>query len=251
MRPHGRPGRAGFALLLSLGSAAAIALALAGSGCSSLLPRPEPPPAVFTLDGRTGLQHAVVDAPGLPPSGSAGSAPSTLRDGLTLIVNAPQADAGYDSPSMLYTRQPHRLEPYARSVWVDTPARMLAPLIARAVVQGGAIGAAVLPSAAAAGSLRLATEIVRLQQDYTSRPSRVRLTLRATVLDDATRVVLATREFDETATAPSDSPEGGVAAANAAAHAVLQSLASWCNGVAAGWSRTAGAPGPSASPAHR
>jgi cholesterol transport system auxiliary component len=200
------------ALLLAAG------LALAGGGCGSVLPKPEPVPAFYALDG-------------LPAQRTA--APSTA--GLTLIVNQPQAVAGFDGQHIVYLRQDHQLEHFAHSVWVDTPARMLAPLIADAVTRGDTIRNAVLPSGTAAAELRLDTQIVRLQQDFSSRPSRVRFTLRATLLDDATRHVLATREFDVSVAAASDDPYGGVVAANQAVHAVLQALAAFCDESARQW----------------
>jgi hypothetical protein len=73
-----------------------------------------------------------------------------------------------------------------------------------------------LAPTAAAGDLRLDTEILRLQQDFTSQPSRVRFTLRAYVVDNTTRRVLASRVFDESVAAATDDPYGGILAANRA-----------------------------------
>ena len=89
----------------------------------------------------------------------------------------------------------------------------------RAVVQA--------PSLAAA-NLRLETELVRLQQDFGARPSRVRLTLRAQLIDTDARRVLASAEFDETEVAPSDDAYGGVIAANRALGRLLERLAKFC-----------------------
>ena len=205
------------ALLLATG------LALAGAGCGSLLPKPEPTPAFFALDG-------------LPAPRAA--APSAT--GLTLVVNQPQAVPGFDGQHIVYLRQDHQLEHFAHSVWVDTPARMLAPLIADAVTRGDTIRVAVLPTGTAAADLRLDTQIVRLQQDFSQRPSQVRFTLRATLLDDATRHVLATREFDASVAAPSDDPYGGVVAANQAVQAVLQALVAFCDEGTRQWQRSQG-----------
>ena len=205
------------ALLLAAG------LALAGAGCGSLLPKPEPTPAFFALDGLPAPRAAVPSA-----------------TGLTLVVNQPQAVPGFDGQHIVYLRQDHQLEHFAHSVWVDTPARMLAPLIADAVTRGDTIRIAVLPTGTAAADLRLDTQIVRLQQDFSQRPSQVRFTLRATLLDDATRHVLATREFDARVAAPSDDPYGGVVAANQAVQAVLQALVAFCDEGTRQWQRSQG-----------
>lgn len=146
----------------------------------------------------------------------------------TLLVNPPHAASGFDSQRIIYVRAAHQLEYFAHSEWIDTPARMLAPLIVSAVETRGGFRAVVLLPSAASGDLRLDTEILRLRQDFTSTPSQVRFTLRAYLEDNATRRVLATREFDASVAAASEDPYGGVVAANQAVQRVLQQLADFC-----------------------
>ncbi len=192
------------------------------SGCSALLPAPTPPAASYVLDG---APAGPANATPRPPSASA-AAP-------TLLVQPPRAAAGFDNRHMVYVREPHRLDHFARSEWADTPARMLAPLIVAAVEGTGSFRAVVPAASGVAGELRLDTEIVRLQQEFGEAPSRVRFTLRAYVLDGATRRVIAWREFDQTVPATSDDPPGGVAAANRAVQAVLEGLAAFSTEAAA------------------
>jgi len=162
-------------------------------------------------------------------------APTSSQTAPTLIVNPPHAASGFDSQRIIYVRGAHQLEYFAHSEWVDTPARMLAPLVVTAVENSGAFRAVVLTPSAAAGDLRLDTEIVRLQHDFGSQPSRVRFTLRAYIVDNTTRRVLAWREFDETVATASEDPYGGVVAANRAAQTVLDQLASFCAEAAVNW----------------
>jgi len=205
----------------SVGMAAtSLAVALA-SGCTSLLPKAPPQPAFYSLDAAAAPRKAL-------PREARPVAP-------TLIVNPPRAAAGFDSQRIIYTRQSHRLEYFAHSEWADTPARMLAPLIVAALDAAPALGAVVTAASAASGELRLDTEIVRLQQDFSTLPSRVRFTLRAVMVDNATRRVLAWREFDETVAASSDDPAGGVLAAHQAVQAVMGPLATFCADTAGGW----------------
>lgn len=203
--------------------AAGLLLVLAG-GCGALRPTATPQPGFYSLD------NARIEAPvaALSPATSSTAAP-------TLIVNPPHAASGFDSQRIIYVRSPHKLEYFAHSEWADTPARMLAPLIVAAVEASGTFRAVVPTPSAAAGDLRLDTEIVRLQHDFAGQPSRVRFTLRAYVVDNSTRRVLASREFDEVAAAASDDPYGGVVAANRAVHSVLEQLASFCAEAARNW----------------
>ena len=184
---------------------------LALSACSLLKPTATPPPAFYSLDS----------APASAPAAAPDSAP-------TLIVNPTTAAAGFDSQRIIYVRETHKLEYFANSEWVDPPARMLTPLLVAAAGGTGAFRAVVLTPSAATGDLRLDTEIIRLQHEFLTLPSRVRFTLRAYLVDTKTRRVIAWREFEATVPAASENPYGGVVAANRAVQTVLENLAAFC-----------------------
>lgn len=201
-------------------SAAILSLMLV-SGCAALRPTATPHPAFYTLD------NAWIAAQAETKSGL--QAPVPLSDATqTLIINPPHAAAGFDSQRIIYVREFHKLEYFAHSEWVDPPARMLAPLLVAAVENTGAFRAVVLTPSAAAGDLRLDTEIIRLQHEFGAQPSRVRFTLRAHLVDVKTRRVLAWREFDAAVPAASEDTYGGVVAANRAVQALLENLATFC-----------------------
>jgi cholesterol transport system auxiliary component len=195
-------------------AAAGLALIALGA-CSSLRPGAPPPPSFYALDGLPGAAAAAA------PAAAAPAAP-------TLIITPPRAAAGFDSPHIMYVRATHKLEYFAHSEWIDPPARMLAPLLVAAAESSGAFRAVVTAPSGADGDLRLNTEIIRLQHEFQASPSRVRFTLRAYLVDDKTRRVLAWREFDAAVPAASEDPYGGVVAANGAVQSVLQSLSAFC-----------------------
>lgn len=190
-------------------------LLLAVGACGTLRPGAPSPPTFYSLD------RAPVAAPAAVPALASPTAP-------TLIIAPPHAAAGFDSQRIIYVREAHRLEYFAHSEWVDPPSRMLAPLLVAAIENSGAFRAVLLTPSAAAGDLRLDTEIVRLQHEFLTRPSRVRFTLRAYLVDDKSRRVLAWREFDAAAPSASEDPYGGVVAANRAVQTVLAELAAFC-----------------------
>ena len=156
------------------------------------------------------------------------SSPRTAVTAPTLIVSPPHAAAGFDSQRIMYVRQADQLEYFAHNEWIDTPARMLAPRIVAAVESSGAFRAVVQTPSPAAGEMRLDTEILRLQHEFLSTPSRVRFTLRAYLVESATRRVIASREFDAAVPAASEDPYGGVVAANRAVQTVLENLSAFC-----------------------
>jgi cholesterol transport system auxiliary component len=63
----------------------------------------------------------------------------------------------------------------------------------------------------------------------------VRFTLRATLVDNTSRRVLAWREFDTSVAAASEDPYAGVLAANRAVQTVLEQLGRFCAEAAASW----------------
>jgi cholesterol transport system auxiliary component len=190
-------------------------LALLGTmiGCASLLPKPPPAPAQFALDAATPAA--------MPSRVPVAAAP-------TLLVAAPRAAAGFDTRNIVYVRQAHEIEAFAYSQWVDTPALMLAPLIAQAAERTGAFRAVLRAPTTAAAELRLDTELIRLWQDFTVQPSRVQLTLHAVLVETTTRRVVAWQEFNASVQSTREDPYGGVLAANEAARQVLAELAAFC-----------------------
>lgn len=215
--PRHSPHRGRRSAVLTVLNVLTVLSAFAGltslAGCSgSLLPKPPAPPTRFTLDAAAAAAVAREAAAGAP----------------ALVVAVPRAAPGFDSARMVYLRQPQQLEAFAFHEWVDTPARMLAPLLVRALQASGAFSAVLQAPSVASGTWRLETELIRLQQDFSSAPSQVRLTLRAVLLDTASRQVIAWREFDETVPAATDDPAGGAAAAHQASQRVLAALATFC-----------------------
>ncbi len=148
--------------------------------------------------------------------------------GPALVVAVPTAAPGFDGPRIVYVRRSHELEFFSRSEWVDAPARMFAPLLVRALERSGRFQAVAEARSAAAAGLRLESDIVRLQHEFTVRPSRVRLTVRVRLSDVASRRVLGAREFEAVEEAPSDDPYGGVVAANRAVRQVLDDIVAYC-----------------------
>lgn len=207
MRPNDTTWLMRFA---ALAPTAAI-LALVVGGCSVLPPAP-PPENLYLLEAGTS---------------SASTAASTRRN-VVLAVSLPRARAGYDTARMIWVRQPHGLETYARNRWADTPARMLAPLLVQTLDRSGTFHAVVQSPSGVVAKLRLDTELIRLQQDFTVKPSEVRFTLNAQLIDTATQKVIATAEFDETEKCESEDAYGGVRAANRALERLLVRVAKFC-----------------------
>ena len=187
-----------------------ITLALLMAGCAALQPPRMESPGLYLLDAR--------------PAASA----TRPQRNLVLAVDPPSARPGFDTPQIAYVRQAHKLDYYVKNRWADTPSRMLAPLLVQALEQSGNFRAVLRTSNPIPADLRLDTELIRLQQDFTTQPSRVELRLRAQLYDLKGRQVLAVREFDAAENAASEDAYGGVIAANRALARVLGQLTDFC-----------------------
>lgn len=153
----------------------------------------------------------------------------------TLIVNTPKAAPGFDTQRMMYTRAPHQLEYFARSEWIDTPAHMLQPLIISAIEKTGAFNAVLAKQSVVASDIRLDSEVIKLVQIFTTKPSYVQFTLRISFINMKTQQVIATQEFNERVNANSDNPIGGVLAANLAINQALDKLSVFSNQTVNHW----------------
>jgi cholesterol transport system auxiliary component len=189
-------------------------LALTLAGCTLLATPGAAPPALFIL---------TPELESVPPHD-----PATQ----TIEIAPPGARPGFDGSRMAYVTRPYEIQFFARHQWVETPARMLAPLLGEALERDGRFRAA-QSGQSVAPELRLETEIVALQQEFTAHPSQVRFVLRAQLLAGLERRVLATAVFEAVEPSPSEDPYGGVIAANRAVARVLDEVAKWCgeNGI--------------------
>ena len=210
-----------------------LAYAMLANGCSALRSVTTPataPPSFYSLDD---------SRQATPPPAPAVRAPAAAP---TLMVSTPSAAAGFDSHHIMYVRQTHKLEYFAQSEWTDPPARMLSPLIVAAIEGSRAFSAVVHTPSSATGDLRLDTEVLRLQHEFMGQPSHVRFTIRASLVEDTTRRVIATREFESLVAATSEDAYGGVVAANQAVRTVLADLAAFCAQGAATWRPASSSP---------
>jgi cholesterol transport system auxiliary component len=198
--------------------AVCVAFLLAAEGCSVLKPVSTTATSYYSLDQVNQSSPALV---------------SRFKPRPTLIINPPSAAAGFGSSRIIYLRQPHKIEYFAHSEWVESPARMLAPLLVASLQASGVFRAVVLTPSAVAADWRLNTEIIRLQHEFMGPTSRVRFTLRAHFIDEKTRLIIAIREFDISSDAASADPYGGVATANLIVAAALRDLSLFSAEVAA------------------
>ncbi len=148
----------------------------------------------------------------------------------SLLVSLPQPAPGYESQRMAYEQVPYELRYFATSQWVDSPARMLAPLIMHALESSGEWGAVIQLPSVVRGDYRLDLSQVALVQEFTQQPSRIRLALRAQLTTVFAPRVIGTRSFEFHEAASSEDAYGGVQAAQKVVGKLLVELQPWLQG---------------------
>ena len=233
MNPHNPHWHQPYCKVWTLALAMGTLCSVLGACASSLLPKSPSLPTLYVLDDASGSTVRAAGVRGKVPS-DLGSRTST--GAITLLINAPRAAAGFDTALMAYRRQSAQAKGsrsnvigyFSDSAWVDTPSRMLAPLIAQAIERRGGFDAVLRAPSAGVAQWRLETQLIRLQQEFTATGSHGRVILHAILIDTASRAPLGWREFDISVPTTSDDPQGGVAAANEAVTKMLEELADFC-----------------------
>lgn len=141
-----------------------------------------------------------------------------------LLVTVPLSAPGYATARMAYTQQDHRVDYFATHRWADTPARMLSPLLARALQTSGLFKAAVESPAPIDAQLRLESEVLELRQVFRAGDSKIQLRLKANLFDLANSRLVASQVFSVSEPAPTRDPYGGVIAANRATDRIFQEI---------------------------
>lgn len=180
------------------------------AGCAGLSAPQANPQSIYVLEAQA--------APKISPA----------RHDLILAIGTPQARSGFDTAQMAYVEKSLEINYFATSRWADEPAHLLEALLLQAHEQTGGFRAVVPAQGVVPADVRLDTELLRLQQDFTTRPSRVQLTLRAHLIDLRSKRVLAVKQFDETEVADNENAYGGVTAANRALQRVLNQITEFC-----------------------
>ena len=190
--------------------ASCVVLALVTSGCISVRGGSE---AAHTYQlSLEGAQREVHAADGNSP---------------VVQLSPPQAEPGFETPRMVYLKRPYELEYFAANQWADTPANMVAPLLAQSLSQSGIWRDVVLLPSLVSGDYRLDVYGFALQQEFFQQPSRVRVTARAQLVDLKQATIVGMQRFETIEPAPSENAYGGVVAANRAVAVLLDQIGSW------------------------
>ncbi|MGM9451912.1 ABC-type transport auxiliary lipoprotein family protein [Legionella bozemanae] len=135
---------------------------------------------------------------------------------ITLLVTTPDAAAGYQTEQMLYVKKPYALEPFVKNAWVNPPADMLYPLILQSLQRTNLFEAVTSNAYTLGATYRLDTQLLSLQQNFLKKPSVLEFSAKVVLTHVSDNNVLASKIINLRISCPSDTPYGGVIAANKA-----------------------------------
>ena len=121
-------------------------------------------------------------------------------------------------------RTPHEIEYFARHRWVDSPARMLEPLLIRAATQSGLYRSVTEAGSGARADWRLDSKLLHLQQVCRLNPSELQLALRVSLVEISSARPIASRVLSVSEPITERTPYAGVEAANRAVARLLNEL---------------------------
>lgn len=142
----------------------------------------------------------------------------------SILISQPDAIAGYQTEQMLYTDKPFQLSSFAHSSWISPPANMLTPLIVQSLQHSHYFAAVAAGPNADQTNYRIDTQLIALQQNFLVKPSILEFSVQIVLTHVSDRRVVASRTFNERIPCPTDTPYGGVIAANKAARAFTAAL---------------------------
>lgn len=135
---------------------------------------------------------------------------------VTLLVTAPEAVAGYQTEEMLYINKPFELEPFVKNAWTAPPADMLFPLLIQSLQRTGYFYAVTSSPYSEKADYRLDTQLLKLDQNFLKKPSIIELSVKVVLTNIDQNQVITSRIINLQIPCSTDTPYGGVQAANQA-----------------------------------
>lgn len=134
----------------------------------------------------------------------------------SLFVSPPEALRGYDGSKMNYSTQAFEVKSFAHHAWLSSPAKMIHPLLTESLQISGYFKAVSSGIYSDKTDYRLDSQLLMLQQNFTTKPSQMHLVMKVVLNDSKRNQVIASKIFHYKLPCPTNTPYGGVLAANQA-----------------------------------
>ncbi|MCD6044918.1 MAG: hypothetical protein K0R48_81 [Gammaproteobacteria bacterium] len=146
-----------------------------------------------------------------------------------LLVSMPRLDAIMDNNKMVYLDGQHQMGYFGVHRWAAPPNEMFFSLLLNTLQQQGGFRAVVSIPYNSQSDLQLNIVNFSIVQDFTVRPSVVRVKMNASLSSLKQPSLLKTRAIQAAVAANGDTPEAGVVAANQAVAQCLTQIVAFVN----------------------
>ena len=146
-----------------------------------------------------------------------------------LLVLVPRLDAVMDNNKMVYLDGQHQIGYFSLNRWAAKPNEMLFTLLLNTLQQQSGFRAVVSAPYSGKSDLQLSIVNFSIVQDFTVRPSVVRVKMDARLTNARQQSVLKARALQANVATSADTPEAGVVAANQAVAQCLTQLIVFVN----------------------
>jgi cholesterol transport system auxiliary component len=145
-----------------------------------------------------------------------------------LFITMPETRPIYDTTQMAYTLKPFEISYYSQNEWAETPSQMLLPLLTQTLQNTHYFQAVVTPPYNGQANYILNTQVLELKQTFTKQNALLNMTIRAQLIDNRLKRIIATKVFKTTQNISSKNPYSGVLAANRATARLLHEISEFC-----------------------
>lgn len=150
---------------------------------------------------------------------------ATHKSADTLLVASVQVPPELEEDGMLYVQEAHQIQYFTQNRWVAPPAKMLQPLIVRALEQTNYYQAVVAPPSIGIINYTLMVSLDKFQQVFANNTSVMDISMSVTVINNQSRKIVAHRVFAARAPTQGGTPYAGVLTANAIFSRLLNQIA--------------------------
>ncbi|MDA8129212.1 MAG: ABC-type transport auxiliary lipoprotein family protein [Betaproteobacteria bacterium] len=202
-----------------------IALVLALNGCVNFGSNGDSPAVVYyVLDdgGSAATPGPAADGQGAAPAAGADDSAHVP----TLLVRNTTAGGFYDSDQLVFSRSPGTRGQYQFARWAERPGGRFAELLRTRLDRLGRYRIAP-PGGIVRGDLLLDTRLVEFYHDAVQPPGKVRLVVRAELVDLRQHRLVGRRVFEQQVPVTTYDAAGAARASNEAVGRLLDDLGGW------------------------
>jgi cholesterol transport system auxiliary component len=143
---------------------------------------------------------------------------------LSILVNLPESASAYQTAQMLYIDKPYQLNSFAYSAWINPPADLLFPSMIKSIQHSGYFYAVASSTNSEQTDYRVDTQLIELNQVFLTKPSHITFIAKVILTHVPDKRVVSSVLIKRQVACPTDTPYGGVIAANKAVIAFTQEL---------------------------